>query len=666
MPQSLRLMTLLILSIIALAKPAQADSVYMVLEQTKDGVATHRALDLTEIGDGIDPVAGFIAMDRPTDPETAQVLWHAHSKPVVWDKAKDNNQFNLIKHAILPEASQVQYRIYMDKFRIELGNNRHSRKPGDSDWGVAAHIINRLSVGEYRVEAFVIIPGRPTQVVAQRLSIINTGEVPKDETDTDPGTGGGDIGGGGSGGGVVDGPVITTGFTKLTKHEDTTVIYISDSQGNDANDGLSPATAVKTLKRGIELARLGKPDWLLLKAGDTWDSQSFDNVQLGGSGADRPFVISTYGEGARPLIIPPHGSHGLKTLNHEINGLVIQGLHFYGATRDPGSPRFVDRPGDIDGINIRIGANDNKYVKGLIIEDCIITHFDSNIKVVDDWSRFQGEGVPGRIQCNIRRNIVRFASATDSHSIGIYIEGSIDSIIEQNVLDHNGWAQTDGFDKRDKASHNIYAQWANGPITVRYNIITRGAAHGLQLRAGGIIEHNIFARNAMAFFTTMTSSRANYNIILESDDMDPNVPEDQRGYGINGWGMPRYEVVGNIVARRAGSLQRAGIDISAEVLVVKNNTVYAWQDERSGSSINYHSGNAIATGNRAREYYDDNEPNYVDPTRGLATYAGQLGLEPTTEAFINYASNRKLGEWPNDLEPDFINGYIRAGFEFAR
>lgn len=459
---------------------------------------------------------------------------------------------------------------------------------------------------------------------------------------------------------------VTAGFTALVKSADTRVIYVSDSLGKDSNDGQNENAPVKTLQHGMSLLRHGKPDWLLLKAGDTWENQSLSGFNKGGAGADKPMVIGAYGQGARPLIIPPVGSHGIKTENQYINGLVIQGLHIYGATRDPGSPKYVDRKAEADGINIRTNGSEGRYVKGLVIEDCKISHFDANIKIVDDWARKQGIGVPGRIDAKIRRNIIRYASGADSHSIGIYLEGTRDTVVEQNLIDHNGWAQTDGVEHRNKRSHNIYAQQFNGPITIRHNILSRGAAHGLQLRAGGDIEQNLFVRNALAFWTAVNDSKANYNVIMESDDMNPDVPEDRRGVGIEGWNMKNYEVIGNVVARRAGSLQRPGIDVSADNLTVKNNIVYKWSDNRVGEfgeSINYGSANPTVSGNLAQELFNGQNPPYVDPERSVGSYAKTLGMEPKLETFLDAAASRPRGQWIDELDPASVCRYIRNGFE---
>src|SRR6185369_16029394 len=88
-------------------------------------------------------------------------------------------------------------------------------------------------------------------------------------------------------------PVDANGWTVFTPSADTHIIYVSSSQGNDANDGLSVNTPVKTFNRGTSLMRQGFPDWLLLKKGDTWSGESLQ-IRTSGRSATEPQLISSY------------------------------------------------------------------------------------------------------------------------------------------------------------------------------------------------------------------------------------------------------------------------------------------------------------------------------------------------------------------------------------
>src|SRR5262245_47418917 len=75
------------------------------------------------------------------------------------------------------------------------------------------------------------------------------------------------------------------GWTVFTPSADTRIIYVSNSVGNDVNNGLSPNTPVKSLSRGMSLLRKNRPDWLLLKKGDTWTNQVLGQIKVSGRSA---------------------------------------------------------------------------------------------------------------------------------------------------------------------------------------------------------------------------------------------------------------------------------------------------------------------------------------------------------------------------------------------
>ena len=158
-------------------QPAPANIVTMVLEQNATGEASHRAADLSPIGDGIDPILQFILFNTPEDPATAQVLWEASETPVQWVRTNDEQNYRMVEHAVLPEGSKLEYRIFSQRFGHELEYLRHSRTPGNEEYGVDPSIINRLVDSEYNLQVHLIVPGRPTQVMSQRINVVEFAEL---------------------------------------------------------------------------------------------------------------------------------------------------------------------------------------------------------------------------------------------------------------------------------------------------------------------------------------------------------------------------------------------------------------------------------------------------------------------------------------------------------
>ena len=152
-------------------------------------------------------------------------------------------------------------------------------------------------------------------------------------------------------------PRDSHGFTILTPSADSLVVYVSESQGNDQNNcsylkseligdvfnpsgtTRGPLAPCKTLDRGYSFLRNLKPDYLLLKKGDTWRGESI-NVGGGGGGhslqgrsASEPIVFSSYGVGARPMFYGGSFQFGGNIASPgynliEVNNIVLKGLQF--------------------------------------------------------------------------------------------------------------------------------------------------------------------------------------------------------------------------------------------------------------------------------------------------------------------------------------------------
>ena len=99
------------------------------------------------------------------------------------------------------------------------------------------------------------------------------------------------------------GALDAEGWTILQPSADSRLVYVSSSEGNDANDGLTPETAKATIDAADALIRDGFPDWLMLKRGDVFQQPNLGRWKNGRS-ASEPLVMTYYGDsGPRPIII---------------------------------------------------------------------------------------------------------------------------------------------------------------------------------------------------------------------------------------------------------------------------------------------------------------------------------------------------------------------------
>ncbi|PIW64253.1 MAG: hypothetical protein COW12_07060, partial [Candidatus Omnitrophica bacterium CG12_big_fil_rev_8_21_14_0_65_45_16] len=231
------------------------------------------------------------------------------------------------------------------------------------------------------------------------------------------------------------------GWTVFTPSNDTQKIYVSSSDGNDANDGLSPVTPVQTLAKAYELLRDGYPDWMLLKRGDVWTDEILsDNGGFKKSGRSpvEPLLVSYYGnDPERPKLVKGSWKNRSST---STNYVAINGLHFYNATKDPASPTFTgDGPSAIDRL-----ATGHTF----IVEDCLFEISGVTFDIAQ----------PGLANVLMRRNMSMNNFSYHSHSQGMFAIGPKGMLIEENIFDHNGWL-SDQFDWMAKALQTNPSAW---------------------------------------------------------------------------------------------------------------------------------------------------------------------------------------------------------------
>lgn len=268
------------------------------------------------------------------------------------------------------------------------------------------------------------------------------------------------------------------GWTVVTPASSSHVIYCSSSTGNDANNGLSPTTPVQTLAHAIGLLRDHSADQLLLKRGDVWHSD-LGVWRKSGKSADQPMVIGAYGAGDRPELMTgtESGFDAISSINSEIDNVDVIGIHFYSDGRDPTSPSFA---GPVNSTGIDVLTKTSNF----LVEDCRIEGYFDDINVQAFF------GPIANVQ--IRRNVIDDAYATSSNSEGLYAYGVTNLLIEGNTFDHNGYNDLVPGGQATWYNHDCYLAANNVNCTVRGNIFAEASGYGLQARAGGDIENNLF------------------------------------------------------------------------------------------------------------------------------------------------------------------------------
>ena len=455
------------------------------------------------------------------------------------------------------------------------------------------------------------------------------------------------------------------GFTAWPLHPGARRVYVA-SAGDDANDGRSPDTPVKTLPRGLSLLRSGWGDHLLLRAGDTF-AGGIGQWKWSGRDAEHPVVVGVYGQGDRPRIVT-HGE-GLLTapMHKSISHVAFQGLHALPARRLPAEDSF-----DADAIPYREGGLWwMARGRNVHLEDCKIEGFQFN-------AVFQTNTVGGIENVTVRRCILtnsysHWDGKVGGHSSGLFVMGVDGLVVEDSVFDHNGWAPAEWNirgAKRTKFNHNLYIEQSSRSLVVRNNVIARGASYGLQLRPGGEATGNLFARNALGMYLAWHPSRVMGNVVAESDDQGDG-PDDRRGYGIEVWPCEDALIAGNLVMHKRGSAGWAGAievtdfgswkaEVPSPTVTVRGNTIVGWPVQHEKDAIVVRDGDAevrelgnvldVASGGSAM-------PRFARPEMTLDRAAGGSFVR-----WLERARSRPRGTWPDELTAAAINAVLFAAY----
>ena len=487
------------------------------------------------------------------------------------------------------------------------------------------------------------------------------------------------------------------GWTVVTPSADSRIVYVSDSTGDDANDGLSVMTAKKTIQAGKSLMRNGFPDHLLLKRGDVFSNQRFHNwSSLSGRSSTEPMLLGTYGNGPRPVVKPPHDDPGIY-MSSGCSYLAIIGIHFYPESRDPDSPAFVD---SAPAAGIRYKDLSRYNQQWFLVEDVCIESCATGVVV-----EVRGHGTTtGLAGFQLRRSVVIDSYAVGGHSQGMFVRGVDGILIEENVFDHNGWYgdRTTGGSVGARATtfnHNIYMDnenpWESSntqdqrqSVIVRNNIFSRASASGIQMRPGGTLENNLGIRNAD--FKAGGGSQGNgaidpatpdgadatvrLNVILETTDIGDSDP---LGRGLTLQNIRTATVCQNIIAHEIASpVNTYGVIAGRSnnpqpAIEFDRNTIYEYY---RGAIHNTH--DAVIDPEENNNYWDaasvpwpvtgtnrnSEDVEFVDPNRSVASYNATLGGAATFEAFIAEARKQSKENWRPEYTASAVNDYIRAGF----
>lgn len=254
--------------------------------------------------------------------------------------------------------------------------------------------------------------------------------------------------------------------------------HVDSASGNDKNAGTAQATPWQTLAK-VNATTFKPGDRILLKAGSKWSG----TLKPQGSGAEgAPITITSYGEGAKPLIDGAGAEAAISLENQQhwaIEKLELRNtvtgdrmVDGFLSGKDKEAGKGTKVPGLRSGITVK-AKKSTERLSGLRIADCVFTKIDGS-----SWRLTQ----PGMY---------------NNAAILVNTEASFDDVtIENNDIHDIGtigiisWLGTgDNFSEWKKVDPALWGK----KLVVRNNRIERTGADGIIVGCsdGALVERNI-------------------------------------------------------------------------------------------------------------------------------------------------------------------------------
>lgn len=386
---------------------------------------------------------------------------------------------------------------------------------------------------------------------------------------------------------------VVNGWTQFTASTSTRIIYVSDTDGNDATAiyysassplvGANPFLPIgailpyKTLSAARAQLRNGFPDWILFKKGDVFVNQSFGNTTLYGQNRTAPMLIGSYGSNPnRPRILTGVSTF-LNLVGSSASFLAVVGIYAEPHTR--GTTGF-----DPDGISVVIPYN------SILIEDC---HFNKFFDHLVSQEYPYTPSVVTQSNLKVRRSTFSYAyKIGSSGNANACFIASVDTLLfEDCLLDHNGWNDSIAGSVQNNLRHNTYIYPDCANVRFINNISSRASCTGGGLRGGGYIVNNLFLSNPVNLQFGTAETTINWPTQYASGEIANNVILDSRpesyvpGWGIQVRRVKNTNVHDNIIANFSG-VGGNGVGILTDEIqnvTFNNNIVYKWGNNGPGT-----------------------------------------------------------------------------------
>lgn len=386
--------------------------------------------------------------------------------------------------------------------------------------------------------------------------------------------------------------------------------------------------------------------WLLLESGHTYDEMGFLVLRgTRGESALNPVLIGAYGEGERPIVA---NTQIYNTPENE--NIVMRGLAF------------------TDGLKILQGRN-------YLLEDLGIRHETLTAQDVDGFTLRNSDIID---VYRTEPNSPDFWQPHINRLSGFYANGVEGLLVENNFVDHTGWADNykadlslSGGQPPSIYSQGLYLSYDNSDLTLRDNILMRNASFGAQVRSGGVIENNLFLdNNAGVNFLggddEKTHGNGNYTLLLDNvitSGAHRDVTEGPRGaltMGADNSGR-MSTMIDNIIAHLADPNNPAELAkkyvghpaLSEKFAPFYNDTLI----------YNWFGGRHIERNLPVEEVIGNLDRTVLNETT-IQKFTAELLGKPTASIadLADYLRDQAAGKLEGEVDSAVINAFFREGF----
>ena len=477
---------------------------------------------------------------------------------------------------------------------------------------------------------------------------------------------------------------LDDGWTVFEASDDTRIVYVSQSLGDDAWDGSAPQPGVagvgpvRSLAAGMSMIRSTSADWLLLRRGDVWE-EGFGTWTASGRSPDELTVIASYGDSTLAPVI--HGD------------LFLAGEE--GTTGGPDNVAITHLRFETAGVSSLSGNN-------ILVEGCHFARGPGGVVV---------EGADFKQDWSIRRNTLDQTSSN-----AIYINGVTGVLLEGNVIYRPA---------QDEANHAMYiTRRGNSGVEVRDNLIFMGKSTGnaIMMRPGGIAAGNVVVDFGWSGVSVGACDDGDGGPCFDPVDavVTGNVfLEGHASIGTaialsDGFVLPGAVITDNIVAASSGEAFNALSMVSGvDGLILEDNIFYnatsvgvfganrdmqwrnnVWKNNQHDlplvSIFNAQSAEGlVAEGNTffasarapdrwfalptgdggvadwqafSGEVAVARDPRWLDETRSLPSYSEAMGADAHSEAFFLEALGQRKFGYRSELGAPAVVAYLREGY----